>query len=96
MACAGSHILSGNVFEPRALDELLPEWREDEDCPIRAPATCSRFRLLTRSLAIPLPNPPQMKNKGNYVISLRWGWEGGWVRASTEIAPGARHHGAHI
>ena len=30
----GAHILSGNVFEPRALDELLPEWRDMDDCPL--------------------------------------------------------------
>ena len=31
----GAHILSGNVFEPRALDELLPEWRDMEDVPLQ-------------------------------------------------------------
>lgn len=59
------------MFEPRALDELLPGWKEDEECPVKTPAAKSRFRLLTRGAAVPLPNPPQMKNKGNYVISLR-------------------------
>lgn len=70
---AGAHILSGNVLQPTALDELLPEWRKDEECPIhRQPATASRFYYLTRNRAVRLPNPPQMKHKGNYVISLRW------------------------
>ena len=69
---AGAHILSGNVLQPTALDELLPDWRLDESCPIhRQPATASRFYYLTRSRAVRMPNPPQMKHKGNYVISLR-------------------------
>ncbi|KAL4450143.1 hypothetical protein ABPG77_010812 [Micractinium sp. CCAP 211/92] len=73
----GAHILSGNVLQPTALDELLPGWREDPDCPIhRQPATASRFYYLTRRAALRMPNPPQMGHKGNYVISLseavRW------------------------
>lgn len=73
----GSHILSGNVLQPTALDELLPDWKEDPDCPIhQQPATASRFYYLTEKRALRLPNPPQMKHKGNYVISLseavRW------------------------
>lgn len=32
---AGSHILSGNVLETRAMDELIPDWKEDPDCPIK-------------------------------------------------------------
>ena len=70
---AGAHILSGNVLQPTALDELLPGWREDEDCPIKTPVTADRFYLLTQRRALRLPTPPQMKNKGNYVVSLRWG-----------------------
>lgn len=74
---AGAHILSGNVLQPTALDELLPGWREDADCPIhRQPATASRFYYLTRRAALRLPNPPQMGHKGNYVISLRCGAAG--------------------
>uniref|UniRef100_A0A452YIV0 Electron transfer flavoprotein-ubiquinone oxidoreductase n=1 Tax=Aegilops tauschii subsp. strangulata TaxID=200361 RepID=A0A452YIV0_AEGTS len=30
---AGAHVLSGNVFEPRALDELIPKWRQEDVCP---------------------------------------------------------------
>jgi electron-transferring-flavoprotein dehydrogenase len=71
----GAHILSGAVFEPRALDELLPEWRTD-DAPLVTPATEDRFLLLTRSRAWRLPTPPGMHNRGNYIISLgnlcRW------------------------
>lgn len=72
-AAAGAHILSGNVLQPTALDELLPGWRDDPDCPVhRQPATAARFYYLTQRRALRLPNPPQMKAKGNYVISLRW------------------------
>ncbi|XP_071689524.1 electron transfer flavoprotein-ubiquinone oxidoreductase, mitochondrial [Rutidosis leptorrhynchoides] len=69
----GAHILSGNVFEPRALNELIPNWREEE-APISVGVTSDKFMLLTKKHAIPLPNP--FDNRGNYVISLsqlvRW------------------------
>lgn len=69
----GAHILSGNVFEPRALDELLPQWRQEE-APISVPVSSDKFFLLTKSNAFSLPSP--FNNKGNYVISLsqlvRW------------------------
>lgn len=73
----GAHILSGNVFQPTALDELIPDWKADESCPVGAcPATTDRFFFLTRRGKWRLPTPPQMRNKGNYVISLsemvRW------------------------
>jgi electron-transferring-flavoprotein dehydrogenase len=71
----GAHILSGAVFETRALDELIPDWRE-RNAPLATPATDDRFLLLTRRRAMPLPTPPQMHNSGNYIISLgnlcRW------------------------
>jgi electron-transferring-flavoprotein dehydrogenase len=71
----GAHILSGAVFEPRALDELFPDWRE-RGAPLVTPATEDRFLLLTRRRAFGLPTPPQMHNRGNYIISLanlcRW------------------------
>ncbi|CAD6213249.1 unnamed protein product [Miscanthus lutarioriparius] len=69
----GAHVLSGNVFEPRALDELIPKWRQ-EDSPIRVPVSSDKFWLLTKNQAWTLPSP--FDNKGNYVISLsqlvRW------------------------
>ncbi|KAI3683290.1 hypothetical protein L1987_83793 [Smallanthus sonchifolius] len=69
----GAHVLSGNVFEPRALNELIPKWREEE-APISVGVSSDKFMLLTKKHAIPLPNP--FDNKGNYVISLsqfvRW------------------------
>ncbi|MBC7431346.1 MAG: NAD(P)/FAD-dependent oxidoreductase, partial [Rubritepida sp.] len=71
----GAHILSGAVLEPRALDELLPDWREDQPA-LTTPAGEDRFMLLTERRAIKLPTPPQMNNHGNYIVSLgnvaRW------------------------
>ena len=71
----GAHILSGAVLEPRALFELLPD-AIDRGAPLLTPVTEDRFSLLTRSRSIPLPTPPQMRNHGNYIISLgnlcRW------------------------
>ncbi len=71
----GAHILSGAVFEPRALDELIPDWR-DRGAPLTTPAVEDRFVLLTKAHAFRLPPPPQMDNRGNYIISLgnlcRW------------------------
>jgi len=71
----GAHILSGAVFEPRALNELLPDWRE-RGAPLNTPAVEDRFLYLTANRALRLPTPPQMHNHGNYIISLgnlcRW------------------------
>ncbi|KAJ4968648.1 hypothetical protein NE237_015349 [Protea cynaroides] len=63
----GAHIISGNVFEPRALDELLPQWRQ-EGAPVNVPVSDDRFWLLTKNRAFSLPCP--FDNDGNYVISL--------------------------
>ena len=69
---AGSHIISGNVLETRALDELLPGWQDDEALQ-RTPATQDAFYFLTQKRALRLPTPPQMKNrkKKNQIVSLR-------------------------
>jgi electron-transferring-flavoprotein dehydrogenase len=71
----GAHILSGAVIEPRALDELLPDWKE-RGAPLTTPAGEDRFVFLTKKRAIKLPTPPQMHNHGNYIVSLgnvvRW------------------------
>lgn len=71
----GAHILSGAVLEPRALNELIPDWKE-KGAPLNVEAKSDSFRLLTKIFSIPLPTPPQMKNHGNYIISLgnlcRW------------------------
>ncbi len=71
----GAHILSGAVLEPRALDELIPQWK-DKGAPLDTPAGEDRLLFLTENKAIPLPTPPQMNNHGNYIVSLanvcRW------------------------
>ena len=71
----GAHILSGAVFEPRALTELIPDWKE-KSAPLSVPVTSDAFSFLTKTSRIKLPTPPQMHNEGNYIISLgnlcRW------------------------
>ncbi|HZR02613.1 MAG TPA: electron transfer flavoprotein-ubiquinone oxidoreductase [Burkholderiales bacterium] len=71
----GAHILSGAVLEPRALNELLPNWKE-LGAPLDTPAREDRFLFLTAEKAWKLPTPPQMHNEGNYIVSLgnvcRW------------------------
>ena len=66
----GSHILSGAVIQPTALNELLPEWKDRSGHPLTQPATSSSMRFFTRSSSFPIPHPPQMSNKGNYIVSL--------------------------
>ena len=65
----GTHLLSGAAFEPRALNELIPDWA-DKGAPLDTKASDDRFLFLTESKAIKLPTPPQMNNDGNYIISL--------------------------
>ena len=71
----GAHILSGAVIEPRALNELLPDWQA-QGAPLLTEAKDDRFLYLTATSAIRLPTPPQMHNHGNYIVSLgdtcRW------------------------
>jgi electron-transferring-flavoprotein dehydrogenase len=66
---AGNHILSGAVLEPRALNELIPDWKE-RGAPLNQPAVKDHMKLLTGNMAFPLPHPPQMNNNGNYIVSL--------------------------
>ncbi|MCP1674698.1 electron-transferring-flavoprotein dehydrogenase [Natronocella acetinitrilica] len=86
----GAHILSGAVIDPRALDELLPDWR-DRDAPLKTPATRDEFLLLGEKSARRLPTPPQMHNDGCYIVSLgnvcRWLAEQAEA-AGVEIFPG--------
>ncbi|KAF7342278.1 Electron transfer flavoprotein-ubiquinone oxidoreductase [Mycena venus] len=87
----GSHILSGAVIEPSALDALLPDWRSMEGHPLAQPVTSSSMRLLTQKYAIPIPHPPQMNNKGNFVASLSQvaAWLGGIAEElGVEVYPG--------
>ena len=71
----GAHILSGAVIEPRALDELIPDWSA-MGAPLNTPAGDDSFLFLTETRSFKLPTPPQMHNHGNYVASLgnlcRW------------------------
>jgi len=71
----GAHILSGAVMEPRALNELLPDWAA-LGAPLNTAVKDDRFMFLTESRAVRLPTPPQMENHGNYIVSLgnvcRW------------------------
>ncbi len=71
----GSHILSGAVLDPRALDELIPDWKE-KGAPLNTPVTEDRLLCLSEKGGLALPVPPDMKNRGNYIISLgnlcRW------------------------
>jgi electron-transferring-flavoprotein dehydrogenase len=86
----GAHILSGAVFEPRALDELVPDWVERR-APLNTKVSEDQFIYLTRKSAIRLPTPPQMRNSGNYIISLgslcRW-LAAEAERLGVEIFPG--------
>lgn len=65
----GAHLLSGAVFEPRALNELFPDWKE-RGAPLKTPVKKDKFVFLTKKFSFRLPTPPQMHNKGNYIISL--------------------------
>lgn len=71
----GAHILSGAVIDPRALNELLPDWKT-LDAPLNTPVQEDRMLFLTSKHAVRLPTPPQMHNTGNYIVSLgnvvRW------------------------
>jgi electron-transferring-flavoprotein dehydrogenase len=75
----GAHILSGAVIDPIALDALIPDWREDDDAPLKTPVTQDEFYLLGPAGGARLPNflmPKLMSNHGNYIVSLgnvcRW------------------------
>ncbi len=72
----GAHILSGAVIEPRALAELLPDWRE-RGAPLHTEAGEDIFLFLSRTRAFRSPVLlPAMRNHGNYIVSLgvvvRW------------------------
>ena len=74
----GAHTLSGAVLDPRALDELLPDWKERK-APVDTPVSADQFLFLTEQGARALPHwmlPGCFRNHGDYVISLgslvRW------------------------
>ena len=90
----GAHILSGAVVDPRALDELLPDWRDD-GCPMaETPVTDNWHWVMTRNKKYSLPHlmmPPFLSNDGNYTGSLgnlaRW-LAGKAEEMGVEIFPG--------
>jgi electron-transferring-flavoprotein dehydrogenase len=74
----GAHILSGAVIDPRALDELFPDWKT-QGAALTTAVTEDRFLFLTERGAYRIPQrllPPLMGNHGNYIVSLgdlcRW------------------------
>ncbi|HPA89408.1 MAG TPA: electron transfer flavoprotein-ubiquinone oxidoreductase [Quisquiliibacterium sp.] len=74
----GAHILSGAVMDPRAITELIPDWKE-QGAPLNTPVVEDRFMFLSATGATRTPNwllPDCFQNHGNYVISLgnvvRW------------------------
>jgi len=74
----GAHIMSGAVLDPRALSELIPDYRE-KGAPLNAPVTAEKFQFLTATGHIGVPTfmlPPPLQNHGNEIISLgnlcRW------------------------
>jgi len=86
----GSHLLSGAVLQPNALNELIPDWK-DQGAPVQVEATKDSFLYLTKTGGFKLPTPPQMHNKGNYIISLSelGRWMGQYAEnMGVEIYPG--------
>lgn len=77
----GAHLLSGAVLEPRALNELIPDWKE-KGAPLTVEAKEDKFIFLTAKKSFRLPTPPQMHNHGNYIISL--GLLGRWLAQQAE------------
>jgi len=75
----GAHILSGATVDPKALDELIPDWRE-QGCPMaETPVTDNWHWMMSRSGKFSMPHllmPPLFSNKGTYTGSLgnlcRW------------------------
>src|SRR3569623_213671 len=90
----GAHILSGAVIDPRALDELIPDWR-DKGCSLaEVPVNDNQHWVLTRRKRFGMPHvitPPFMHNKGTYTGSLgnlcRW-LAGQAEELGVEIFPG--------
>jgi electron-transferring-flavoprotein dehydrogenase len=89
----GAHILSGAVVDPKALDELLPEWRT-MDSPMTVEVTENHHWILTETKKHEFPHglmPPFMNNKGCYTVSLGnlCRWLAGQAEAlGVEIFPG--------
>jgi len=70
-ASVGGHILSGACLEPRALNELIPDWAE-KGAPLKTPVTEDKFAILTATgrLSVPIFKGLPMHNHGNYIIRM--------------------------
>jgi electron-transferring-flavoprotein dehydrogenase len=89
----GAHILSGAVVDPRALNELIPDWKE-RGAPLSTPVTENHHWVLTKGRRFRIPEfllPPFMHNAGNYTLSLgnlcRW-LAGQAEELGVEVFPG--------
>jgi electron-transferring-flavoprotein dehydrogenase len=74
----GAHILSGAVMDPKALDELIPDWKE-QGAPLKTPVVEDHFLILSETGHWAIPHvlmPPLLSNHGMYIVSLgnvcRW------------------------
>jgi electron-transferring-flavoprotein dehydrogenase len=68
----GAHILSGAIMDPRALSELIPDWKA-KGAPLNQPVTADTFLMLSETGALRTPNfmlPHNFHNEGNYIVSL--------------------------
>src|ERR1700731_136953 len=66
----GAHILSGAGIDPVSLDKLIPDWREDAECPRNTPEKADQFYWMTANSAVPLPKsmvPPLKNNHQSYI-----------------------------
>jgi electron-transferring-flavoprotein dehydrogenase len=93
----GAHILSGAVMDPRALTELIPDWKA-KGAPLETAVTDDRFCFFTKGGVFAIPHflfPPLMSNRGNYIVSLSnlCKWLGQQAEAlGVEIYPGFPAH----
>jgi electron-transferring-flavoprotein dehydrogenase len=81
----GAHILSGAVIDPVSLDKLIPDWRDDADCPLKTEVKDDQFFFMTKTGGFRLPNflmPPLMNNHHCYITSL--GMVTRWLGAKAE------------
>ncbi len=89
----GAHILSGAIMDPKALTELIPDWKE-RGAPLNQPVTDDAYIFLSETSGFRTPNmllPPFAHNHGNYIISLGavTKWLGEQAEAlGVEIFPG--------
>jgi len=68
----GAHILSGAIMDPKALTELIPDWKE-RGAPLQQPVTDDAYMFLGEKIGIRVPNlflPPFADNHGNYIVRL--------------------------